>query len=159
MRKLAAFTLLEVTIAMLLISIVLGITYTAYRLVSRSYVTYAQKQERLATFLTADKLLRQDFLQAKGIVKLADGTAKGLELETPQGLITYQFAEAYLLRDQHALRIDTFKLAVKAPGLFFEGEPAEADGKVDQLHFETQLEGAALILNYKKLYSAQDLFD
>lgn len=157
MRKLAAFTLLEVTIAMLLISIVLGITYTAYRLVSRNYMAYASKQESMAVFLTADQLLKQDFLQARGIVKLGDG--EGLQFSSPEGLITYRFADGYLLRDQYTLRIDTFKIAVKVPGFFFEGEPAGADGKVDQLHFETQLEGTPLILNYKKLYSAQDLFD
>jgi len=160
-KKLPAFTLMEVTIAMLLTSIVVGITYTTYRIVSRSYVDYAKKQESLATFLTADKLLKQDFLQAEQILKTGEPGSgeEGLQLKMPQGFITYRFAENYLLRDQFALRVDTFKLAVKAPDFSFENVASEEGGRVDQLHFQTQLGGMPLLLHYKKLYSAQDLFE
>ena len=159
-KKLPAFTLMEVTIAMLLTSIVVGITYTAYRIVSRSYLDYAKKQETLATFLTADKLLKQDFLQAQEILKTGEmGNEEGLQLKMPHGLITYRFNENYLLRDQFALRVDTFKLLVKMPDFSFENLASEEGGRVDRLHFETRLEGMPLLLNYKKLYSAQDLFE
>ncbi len=166
-KKIPAFTLMEVTIAMLLTSLVIGITYTAYRLVSRSYVDYVHKQEIMATFLTADKLLKQDFSQARRIIRSGENVEHstdaddrgGLQIETDAGIIRYVFTPGYLLRDQFALRVDTFKITIKAPVFFFENVPAENGTLIDQVHFETRLEGAPLTLNYKKTYSAQDLFE
>lgn len=153
-KKLPAFTLMEVTIAMLIAAIVIAITFTTYRVVSGSYFNFNRKQEKVAMLTTIDKLLKQDFIKAKSIVKTADGVF----FEINDGIVTYSFKDSYILRDQFSLGIDTFKLQVNDLNFSFENEVAEEGQEVDLLSFKTQLDGDLIPLQYLKLYSAQDLF-
>lgn len=153
-KKLPAFTIMEVTISMLIAAIAIGITYTAYRIVSGTYIDYTRKQDRVAAFTVADKLLKKDFMMADHITRTPDG----LDMEAENSLIKYQFTESYILRTQSALQTDTLKIPVKSGSFSFEDQVAEEGATVDQLTFETQLEGQDIPLAYKKLYSAQNLF-
>lgn len=153
-KKVPAFTIMEVTISMLIAAIAIGITYTAYRIVSGTYSDYTKKQDRVAAFTVADKLLKKDFMMADHIIKTADG----LDIESENGLIRYQFTEGYILRTQSALHTDTLKIPVKSGNFSFEDQVADEGAVVDQLNFETQLEGQDIPLVYKKIYSSQNLF-
>lgn len=153
-KKVPAFTLMEVTIAMLIAAIAIGITYAAYHIVSGTYINYTRKQDRVATFTVVDQLLKKDFLLADQIIRSADG----INIQDQQGTISYQFKDTYILRYQYALQTDTFKLQVKSPGFSFENNLAEEESPVDQLSFDTQLEGETIPLVYQKIYSAQTLF-
>lgn len=153
-KKIPAFTLMEVTIAMLIAAIAIGITFTAYRIVSGSYLDFTKKQTRISTFINADRLLKQDFQRAKRIFRSADG----ITMEMTTGVIRYEFNNEYVLRDQFSLRTDTFKMKVNKLSFLFENEANEADQLVDQCSFETETDGQRILLYYQKLYSAQDLF-
>ncbi|WP_142527467.1 prepilin-type N-terminal cleavage/methylation domain-containing protein [Pedobacter westerhofensis] len=151
-KKIPAFTLMEVTIAMLIAAIAIVITYTAYHIISGTYHSYAKKQDRIAAFSLADRLLKKDFLNADQIIR----TAEGMEFQSGNGLVIYQFRDSLMLRSQHALRTDTFKFPLQAPRLTFEN--AEAAEAIDQLEYQTTLEGQNITLTYKKSYSSQSLF-
>lgn len=153
-KKLPAFTLMEVTIAMLIAAIAIAITFTAYRIVSGVYFDFSKKQEKVATLTTIDKLLKQDFMNSRSIVKTTDG----IFLEVNKGIVTYSFKENYILRDQFSLRIDTFKLQVNELNFSFENNVVEEGEEIDLLNFKTQLDGDLIPLQYLKTYSAQDLF-
>lgn len=153
-KKLPGFTLMEVTIAMLMAAITIAITFTAYRIVSGSYFNFNKKQEKVATLTTIDKLLKQDFIKARTIIKTSDG----IFFEVNDGIITYSFKDSYILRDQFSLGIDTFKLQVNDLNCSFENEVAEEGREVDMLSFKTQLDGDLIPMQYQKIYSAQDLF-
>lgn len=153
-KKIPAFTLMEVTIAMLIAAIAIGVTFTAYRIVSGSYIGFSKKQEELAGFARLDQLLKKDFVQAERIVKSTDGLV--VQMET--GLIRYELAEGFVLRDQFSLRTDTFKLPVTKSGFFFEQGAVGEGAMIDQFTFETSVQGQTVPLHYHKLYSAQDLF-
>ena len=153
-KKLPAFTLMEVTIAMLIAAIAIAVTFTTYRIVSGAYFNFSKKQEMVATLTTMDKLLKQDFINAKSIVKTEDGVF----LEVNKGIITYSFKDNYVLRNQFSLRIDTFKLHVNALNFSFENDLVEEGEEVDLLNFKTQVEDDLIPLQYLKTYSAQDLF-
>lgn len=153
-KKVPAFTLMEVTIAMLIAGIAIAITFTAYRIVSGSYLGFSKKQDELADFVRIDKLLKEDFLGAKHIVK----SPKGLVMEMEAGLITYHIDSGFMLRDQFSLRTDTFRFQVNSPAFLFENNVAEEGQPVDQFSFETVVEGQLIPLHYQKIYSAQDLF-
>ena len=153
-KKLPAFTLMEVTIAMLIAGIAIAITFTAYRIVSGSYIGFSKKQDELAGFVMLDKLLKQDFLSAKHIVK----SQEGLVMEMESGLINYRMDSGFMLRDQFSLRTDTFKLQVTSPAFLFETNVVEVGQSIDQFNFETVVQGQSIPLHYQKIYSAQDLF-
>lgn len=153
-RKVPAFTLMEVTISMLVAAVAIAIAFTAFRIVSGSYSGFTKKQDRVATLTSFDKVLKQDFLKANRILKSEDGLALTLE----GGLIKYHFSQAYLVRDQFSLRTDTFKLAVNDIGFLFENGPVEEGSYVDFLNFKAVVDGDVVPLQYHKIYSAQDLF-
>ena len=154
-KKLPAFTIMEVTIAMLVAGIAIAITFTAYRIVSGAYLNFGRKQEKVAAVTLLDKLLKTDVRQASRVLKTEDG----LSLQLEQGLIRYSFTDTTVLRNQFTLRTDTFKLVVKDLGFSFEQHSAEEEGLVDQLGFKVVLAGDVVPLQYQKLYSATDLFE
>lgn len=154
-KKIPAFTLMEVTIAMLIAAIAIGVTFTAYRIVSGVYLDFTRKQNKVATFTTADQLLKQDFFKAKRIIKFNDG----LTFEMKTGLINYSFKDDYILRDQFSLGIDTFKLKTSRLIFLFENEEAMNGHLVDQCSFETEVSAEPALLYYRKVYSAEDLFE
>ncbi|WP_158800289.1 type II secretion system protein J [Pedobacter sp. L105] len=154
-RKVPAFTIVEVTIAMLIAGIVIAITYTAYRVVSGTYLDYTKKQDRVAVLSVVDKLLKKDFLDASQITR----SVNGLQLNSVNGTVAYEFAAAYVLRRQLSLPADTFKIPVKISSFAFEHQEAAEGTTVDQLDLQTSLEGEEISLLYTKKYSAQNLFN
>lgn len=153
-KKLPAFTLMEVTITMLIAAIAVATTFTAYRIVSGTYLNFTRKQDRVASFITADKLLKQDFYRANRIVKIQDGLA----IEIDGRFVNYSFKPDYLLRDQFSMRTDTFKLKIDKLNMLFENEVVAEGSPVDQCSFETEIDKQPLLLYYQKIYSSSDLF-
>lgn len=153
-KKLPAFTLMEVTIAMLIAGVAIAISFTAYRIVSGAYLTYTKKQERVAVFITADKLMKKDFLNAKRIIR----TEAGLSMELQDGTITYELKNDYLLRGQYHLSTDTFKMTLKDINCAFEGVVAPVGTPVDECGFKAAVDAQEIPVHYQKKYSAQDLF-
>lgn len=154
-KKIPSFTLLEVVISMLVVAVAIAVTYTAYHIISRTYSDYIKKQDRIASFTLADRLIKRDLLEADQVVRAGEG----LKLFLPAGQVIYEFKNDYLIRNQYALQADTLKIPVKNLGYFFENGPVEDGARVDQLVFQTVLEGIDISLFYKKTYSAQNLFN
>lgn len=153
-KKVPAFTLIEVTIAMLIAAIAISITYTAYGIISGLYSRYTLSQQKISNLVLADKLLKQDFLSAKSAERLDDG----LVLNFEDGVIAYTVEPHILIRNQFTLRIDTFKLELNDIDYSFEGQSVVTGDKVDRLTFSVAADGGAIPFTYSKLYSANDLF-
>jgi hypothetical protein len=153
-QKIPAFTLMEVVISMLIAAIAISITFTAYQIVSGSYGAFTKKQNRVAALAISDKLLKQDFIRALNIERSSDG----IVLHLAEGEVSYIFTDTCILRDQFTLRIDTFKVSIKNLSFLFEGQPGEEGARIDQLGFQTELDGMQMPFQYHKTYSAQDLF-
>jgi hypothetical protein len=152
-KKIPAFTLMEVTVSMLIAAIAIAITYTAAHIVTVTYGDYQKKQDHVAEFALLDKLLKQDFSRPGKIVK----SGNGLRVETVNGTILYEFTEGHIVRAQYALSTDTFKLDPKTIRFSFEKEDTVEGQNIDQLELQTVLEKEEINLIYKKTYSAQDL--
>lgn len=154
-KKVPAFTLMEVTIAMLIAAIAIAITYTAYRIVSRSYLDYKRKQEKTADLMVIDQRLRSDFESAKRITK----SLQGIIIEQSGGKINYVFSKDLIIRDQFTLRTDSFKMSLNNIHYLFERQDKEAGAILDELELSIQADGQPMPLSYKKQYSSQDLFE
>lgn len=154
-KRISAFTLMEVTVAMLLAALVISITYTAYHMVSASYIRYQKKQGEIADLILADKLLRSDFLSSKKITR----SESGISLLQHNGSINYSFSKDFIIRNQYSLRIDTFRTNVSNLDFVFEGQKKEPGQLLDGLNFTILAEGQLTPFRYKKIYSSQDLFD
>lgn len=154
-NKIKAFTLMEVTITMLIAAVAISITYTAYRIVSHSYLDYKKKQDKMADIMVADKLLKKDFLSALRITR----SDRGLVMEQAEGKINYVFFEDFMVRNQFALSTDTFKMTLKETSYWFENEEKDVGELLDEFDLSIQSEGQSIPLKYRKQYSSQDLFD
>src|SRR5882724_100995 len=103
-RKIPAFTIMEVTITMLISAIVIGITYTAFSIIARSYQSFDSNHKDMAVVLRLDELLQKDFNRAEIVMKDTDGIA----LKDSSRIIRYRFNPDYVLRI--GIVADTFKV-------------------------------------------------
>src|SRR5471030_1943654 len=104
-HRLNAFTIMEVTITMLVAAIVIGITYTAYTIISKSFINFKAKNEDIALLARIDKVIKRDFDRA--VVIEADDT--GIEMINNNQLpVHYAIAPTYIVRK--TIVTDTFKV-------------------------------------------------
>lgn len=153
--RLSAFTILEVTIAMLLAAITIGIAYTAYTVVGRSYSEYDRKNKKAAEFVLLNKLLKKDIAESEKALQLGEG----ISLESTQGTIQYAFSPGFITRNQHELQTDTFYVKNNSLLMTFEDKPTEEGDLTDKVSFIADLEGRSITLVFSKRYSSEELFE
>jgi len=142
-QRLCAFTIMEVTVSMLIAAIVIGIAYTAYSIISRSYTTFKYKNDDLAVLNRVDELLRRDFGKAEMVTRSGNGLLIGDH-------ISYEFSPAYIVRNSGT--IDTFKVS----NLDLQTVSAGAD-LIDEVSFTIVFRGERIPYHYRKTYSSADL--
>ncbi len=152
--KIKAYTLLEVTIAMLLAAITIGICYTAFTLMNQYYADIKNRKDQVGEILLLQKLLRNDIEQATVIKKLADGIY--ISYDTVN--ISYHFSADFIARDYHQIKTDTIKIATAALGLKFENREVSNDELLDEIIFTCNQKGKSFPMHFKKTYSATNLF-
>lgn len=153
--KIKAYTLMEVTVAMLLSAICISICYTAYGLIGDYYRVFHQKNQVADQVLFLRHALEKDFLKSSMILKQENG----FELQVDTTKIIYAFDEQSIVRKYGVVRIDTFKLATKELLTLFEGKEGLAQDTIDEVHLKIFLDQQTLTnIQLHKLYSAKDLF-
>jgi Tfp pilus assembly protein PilE len=159
-QRLPAFTIMEVVITMLLAAIVMGITYRAYEIISKSYLSYQQKNDEIAELVQLDKLIRRDFERAGEIRKTPDGLA----LTSAQQSIQYEFEPDYIIR--RSTIIDTFQVQVSDVNMRFEKQLVTDDaftggekGLMDELRFTLFVKEQKIPYHYFKIYSSANLIE
>ena len=152
--KVNAFTIIEVTVSMLLAAISIAIAYTSYRVVSSSYQRFDTKNKNVSEFLFADKALKKDISFCSRMICIDDG----ISLITTEGEIIYRFSPDYILRNQFNLRTDTLFLRSAELRSSFEQQEVFSGDLADRTSFIATLEDKTISLTYKKDYSAEELF-
>jgi type II secretory pathway component PulJ len=156
-HKVKAFTIMEITVAMLLAAIVIGITYAAYSIISQSYMAYHNKNEDMEGLVRLDELLRRDFSHADTISKVENGILCKIDTES----ISYEFQPDYVVR--HSTIIDTFKLKTSGINTLFENQPvAEINSmaeqnRLDELDLTVLFHDEKIPYYYHKQYSSANL--
>jgi len=158
-NRVKAFTIMEVTVAMLIAGLVIGMTYTAYSVVSRSYQSFQQKNDDIAVLLQLDHLLKRDFAQADTIFK----TANGLTFTNAKSMVNYQIDSSWIIRTSAVT--DTFKVKVSGVNTLFEEQPitnispTDEPNRVDELEFQVLFQDKSIPYHYYKTYSAANLIE
>jgi len=156
-RKLNAFTIMEVTIALLVSGILIAIVYVAFAVVSNSYHGFLAKNGESANIAQLDLLLNRDFRRASLITK----TDSGLFLKNSNDSTSYIFNSNYIVRKNGIT--DTFKVNITRTNMYFEQQSLEAtsdmpDNRIDELEFDLLLHQEKMTFHYYKQYSSADLF-
>jgi len=158
-RKIPAFTIMEVTITMLISAILIGITYTAFSIISRSYHSFDNKHKDMAVVLRLDELLQKDFNRAEIVLKDTDGIA----MMDSSRIIKYRFTSDYVLRI--GLVIDTFKVKTDSVSTAFENtmvnemKADEEGNRLDELDMNATLQNEKIPYHYHKIYSSANLIN
>jgi type II secretory pathway pseudopilin PulG len=154
-NKIKAFTLMEVTVAMVLAAISIGISFTVYQLLSKAYRQYDTKNRLIAELVQLDQLLKKDISAADKVF-----TEMGnLICQQKEKVVIYSFTDEYITRNQESLHTDSFFIRNGSLLLSFEDVPLESDRTVDQVEFDVQFFENYIPRKYTKFYSAQQLMN
>jgi len=160
--KIEAFTILEVTITMLIAGIVISIAYTAYGIISKSFLEFKSKNEDMAMIANIDHLLKRDFDRADMILS---GNS-GIELrQYGKSVIYYEFANAYIVRK--SITTDTFKVVSRDVKMYFEHQAMNSSedmdttdagsNRIDELSFMIDYKDETISCHFYKQYSSVNL--
>jgi Tfp pilus assembly protein PilE len=156
-QKIKAFTILEVTITMLITALLIAITYTSYSIIVKSYRSFTLKNEAMGVLTSLDHVLKRDFDRADMILKTSDG----IILQTDQKIVKYVFNADFVIRE--SVKMDTFKVQPQEVQTSFESVPiTEArdtaeQNRIDELTFTLPYQNEKIPYHYYKTYSSVNL--
>ncbi|HEX8545810.1 MAG TPA: hypothetical protein VF691_02550 [Cytophagaceae bacterium] len=153
MRKILAYTIMEMIIVMLLSSVVFTIAFKSFEIISSHYITYKNNVDEIGDFSLLDRLISNNCLQSKKIERTTDG----LDFIFETNRISYEFAPDYILRIQAGV-LDTFFLeSISYKLLFMNKEVLEENNLIDEISLEGKVKGELRNFNYFKQYAANEL--
>lgn len=157
-HRVKAFTIMEMTVAMLIAAVVIGITYTAYLIVIGSYNSFTKKNNEMAVAIRLDELLRRDFSHADIILKQQDA----LVFKTNGQITSYEISPNFIVRTH--IVTDTFQVRTELLIAGFEGLPVNNDietdtmkSRIDEASFNLLYENEKIPYHYYKQYSSVNL--
>ncbi|MDF2432861.1 MAG: hypothetical protein JWP44_2492 [Mucilaginibacter sp.] len=156
-QKVQAFTILEVTITMLISALLIGITYTSYSIIVKSYRSFTLKNEDMGVLISLDHILKRDFDQADVILKMPHG----LTLKSEQKIIKYTFNQGFITRE--SVKTDTFKVETQLVQTSFESitvndiQDIDEQNRLDDLSFTLLYQNEKIPHHYHKSYSSVNL--
>lgn len=149
---------MEMIIAMMISALLIGTTYTAYVIISRSYLSYTRKNKEMAMVIQLDRLLQKDFSKAIAITR-EEGN---IRFKTDSITILYTFNPDFITRTQ-GIR-DTFAVQTELLNTTFEGQQSnvqptdDSESLLDDLELTILLQKQKIPYHYHKIYSSTDLF-
>jgi hypothetical protein len=156
--RVQAFTILELTIAMLIASLVIGMAYAVFTIVSRSYSAFNTKNNDMAVVVRLNELLQKDAAHAESITRQENSLTFG----SSDRSVTYIIQPDLILRA--GMTTDTFKVSVQELVTTFEDKPVTGEAtdaeesRIDDVAFHLIFDQETLPFRYHKSYSSADLF-
>jgi|SRR3954462_5248529 prepilin-type N-terminal cleavage/methylation domain-containing protein len=153
MKKLPAFTLMELLIGMIISSIVISFGYMAYQLVNEQYLSYKTMKGKLMETTQFNTTFADDIDNAE-IVSSEENKIILRNKNAPE--LEYEFLPASIVRKRSELT-DTFKIAttnIKQSFLF-----PEDNMFLQQFSFEVNMLGEAEFFHFTKNYSSEILMN
>lgn len=106
MKKLKAFTVLELIVSMAISTMLIGTCFLAYQIIINQFTNYKITSQRTQDIVLCNYLLTRDINMAGSISQPEQGVFR---LENGKTIITYTFELGYILRAKEN-SIDTFHL-------------------------------------------------
>jgi prepilin-type N-terminal cleavage/methylation domain-containing protein len=107
MKKIPAFTLMELLIGMIISSIVIGFGYATYSLIYKQYLGYKDVKEKIVELTQLDHVLRTDLITAE-IISFNDNKLflSGKDFK----IVQYHFQDSLIVRTANEVK-DTFQVS------------------------------------------------
>lgn len=154
MKKISAFTIMEVIVVMLLSGIVISMSYSVLRLIQHEFIDFQIHDNSMVTINQLNTVLTRDFDQADRVC--LDQTATVLKFTSQsKPVITYRFLDSAIIRSNPMN--DTFRISLSSLNIH------KADSinffplrLIDRISFNVETrEKNKILLHYRKSYAAQ----
>lgn len=155
-RRISAFTLIELTVVMLISGFLFGIAYFSLQLFQNRYQHFSVETEKLMEIGRLTYLLNNDFNQAQVII--AD--REDIVFQMDSSTVHYQFLPEYSLRKQQSVVTDTFWIVSEGKRMHLLGkEKVSETGLIDELEFGYTYHEEPYLFHFYKPYDAEVLME
>ncbi len=152
MKKIAAFTLIELLIGMIISSIVIAFGYSAYTLIYKQYNNYKEIKEKMMEVTQLHEALNTDFHTVE-MISFHENTLTFYKKEYP---LEYIFSDEWIIRKERDVA-DTFRVA--ATEVHHTQRFPENGLFVQQFSFEVDILKEKEYFNFVKNYTAESLMN
>ena len=153
MKKLRAFTIIELCVVMLLSAIVTGIGFFTLDIFQGSVRKYKKDAGDLSDITLLHRLLTQDIWKSSEVSCIQNG----LQAKGKNGIASYYFHPNYIIREKNDL-IDTFAFQNDKLLLNFQKQEISVPGMLaDEITFNLTHKEELHVLIFSKTYGADVL--
>lgn len=149
--KVKAFTIIEMIMSLIISSVLIGIIYSIFLIISTQVENYQQRSGAIAGFLILRNVMERDFVKAS-IIRASPGL---LNLNCPDENIRYEFNDEFIRRYDNNT-VDSF---------FIKSYRHQTTYVSDALQLVTSFQAEVVVgkekskLIFKKKYSAVELIN
>ena len=156
MKKLPAFTLIEVIVVMVISGIVVSASYFCYSMITRQMNLYRSHTDKTLEAVLLQTVIEND-LHTSAFVR--NETDYELELSSSDKKIYYVFGSNFILRKLDSVT-DTFHIHADGPKMTFEKKtPEELHTLVDELTFGVRMADSTYTICFNKEYAPDVLMN
>ena len=156
-RKLKAFTLMELLIGMIISSIIIGFSYSGYRIIYSQFLDHKKVKKSILETAAINSILNNDFSNAQ-LIWTNDENQLDVYYNDKREL-HYEFQDEYILRRDNEI-IDTFNIGaqnIQKKILF--GNDYDYKNLTTEFSFESVILGEKETFHFAKTYSAETLIN
>jgi hypothetical protein len=154
MNKIKSFTILELTVVMLMSTLVLGIAYNGYTIFYKQFISFKKSSSKIADISLLDRLIWTDIADCKTVVK----NEQGITCKFAGNEIKYVLEEDFILRKRGTM-IDSFFITVEDAEYNFRTNKAYDGQIIDELKFINVIDDQQKVFHYLKTYGADILIN
>lgn len=156
MKKVKAFTLLELLIAMIISSIVIAFGYEVYSIMYKQFLSYKKAKTEIVNTMQFNTVLTNDFYNSEEITFNENTIAVFRKNNEP---LHYTFNDNYILRTRNEI-MDTFKITATniQEKFVFKNEQMQST-LINELSFDALQSGEIQHFLFEKNYSAATLLN
>lgn len=149
--RLAAFTILELTVAMAITAVVVALSFGGFRLVQLQFRQYKNQQELTEAYRRCLTLLQWDIQQCTYLYR----QGRNIQLWHSSDTTTYIFQPTFTIRQYGMQHQDTFAVNLNIKRSFFAETTQE--GLVDRIELSVAMTEFVKRFHLSKDYSAEEL--
>ncbi len=151
--KLKAFTLMELTIAMLISAISIGMAFYMFQYFQQLFLQQQKQRQERFSYSLFKHLLEQDIDRSVWLKTSENGLICENEFEN----ISYEFAPKFIVRNQNTVEKDTFLIQTVNLDTTPRIQHLPSEELTDHIHLNIRFENKEHQFDYHKIYSAQQL--
>lgn len=154
MRKIEAFTIIELVMSLLISGIVIGIVYYAFLFFNRQSIDYQFRSKQISEYFLFNKSLLTDFERAESISDSSENFLIIQHIDTGMAII-YEFGTSAITRKTQET-VDSF--SIKCEELRFY-HLAEGSSIVNKVMVKLNINNSSFNTVFLKTYSAAQILD